>query len=29
MRKYSEAVSMIVKEPRDTTKNALLLAWGK
>ena len=29
MRKYSEVVSMIVNEPRDTTKNALLLAWGK
>ena len=29
MRKYSEVVSMIVKETRDTTKNALLLAWGK
>ena len=29
MRKYSKDVSMIVKEPKDTTKNALVLAWGK
>jgi len=29
MRKYSEVVSVIVKELRDTAKNALVLAWGK
>ena len=29
MRKYSEVVSVMIKEPRDTAKNALVLAWGK